>query len=599
MKKRILIAALALLLCGCNAADNTASEDTSLLSDNVTQTEFTAAEIAPLDTTSETAVSETTMSVTTSETAENVTETAEISQEQSRLEMLIYERAGGENAGEICLPTFGDFDGDGASELVAIYGSTDEEWGDTEGEVWFASGNEAYRLFGRYRYLAPKIVTSAGRIFIKAEACNVSDSYSLYAELKNSRALPMQLPVVQGLYPDGEYGDFTYAHSTYDMTAIYDDDGTPSFAGHTWKTYWAYLDGDNICDYGGRIIDIDELLKYDGATDIIQYIEENGGTDIEPIKYSNGFIAVNYTVSYSNEDKSFYFRLLKYRDGAVYDVTGLYGDIDEDRGIYQAKESYGGFDRLSEMIYDTVSGGVDDRICGRAYGDFDGDGANELFAVYGSGSHGRLYFANDSGVSMIGEEGDWTAPQIVTVEGVPLIYTERLYDTESVSYYFRVRDGKPYRVETYGLMELRPAYEEGVFAAYHTTYDIYNDKAGGSLKPYWFYAVNNDGEIRFAEYYAVLRYTEDIDGFIADVAEEFGCDIKQYIDETAEWGEIHSLVKRSEIGIVDINYTMDGRRRYRSLKLRDGEVYDITPENNAGHYVAMVTANYALDYKMM
>lgn len=329
MKNRILIAALALLLCGCNAEDNTASEETSLLSDNVTQAEITAAEITTSDTTT---------SVTASETSENVTETAEISEEQLRLEMLIDERAGGENAGEICLPVFGDFDG---------------------------------------------------------------------------------------------------------------------------------------------------------------------------------------------------------------------------------------------------------------------DGANELFAIYGSGNHGRLYFANDSGVSMIGEEGDWTAPKIVTAEGVPLIYTERLYDTESVSYYFQVRDGKPYRVETYGLMELRPAYEDGVFAAYHTTYDIYNDKVGGSLKPYWFYAVNNGGEIRFAEYYAALRYTEDIDGFIADVAEEFGCDIKQYIEETAERGEIDSFVKRSEIGIVDINYTVDGRRRYRSLKLRDGEVYEITPENNAGHYVAMVTANYALDYKMM
>lgn len=586
MKKCILIAVLALLLCGCNTADNTDVEDTSALSDNVTLTEFTSAE-------------DTTMSVTISETAENVTEPAEISEEQARLEALIDERAGGENAGGICLPVFGYLDGDGANELVAIYGETDEEWGDTEGEVWFASGDEAYRLFSRCRYLAPKIVTSAGRTFIKAEACNVSDSYSLYAELKNSRAQPMQLPVMQGLYPDGEYGDFTYAHSTYDMNAIYDDDGTPSFTGHTWKTYWAYLDGDNICDYGGRSIDIDELLRYEGASDVIQYIEEQGGTKIEPVKYSNGIIAVNYTVPYSNEDEDFYFRLLKYRDGAVYDVTEQYGDIDEDRGIHQAMREYGGFDRLSELIYDTVSGGVDDRICGRAYGDFDGDGANELFAIYGSGNHGRLYFANDSGVSMIGEEGDRTSPEIVTVEGVPLIYTERLYDTESVSYYFQVKDGVPYRVETYGLSELRPAAEEGVFSAYHATYDIYNDKAGGSLKPYWFYAVNNGGEIRFTEYYAVLRYTEDIDGFIQDVSEELGCDIKPYIEETAEWGEIDSLIKRSGIGIVDINYTVDGKRRYRSLKLRDGAVYDITPENNAGHYVAMVTANYLLDYKMM
>lgn len=127
MKKRILIAALALLLCGCNAADNTASEETSLLSDNVTQAEITAAEITTSDTTT---------SVTASQPTENVTETAEISEEQSRLEMLIDERAGGENAGGICLPVFGDFDGDGASELVAIYGSTDEKWGDTEGEVY-------------------------------------------------------------------------------------------------------------------------------------------------------------------------------------------------------------------------------------------------------------------------------------------------------------------------------------------------------------------------------------------------------------------------------------------------------------------------------
>lgn len=601
MKRKIAVIAAAVLLSACTAENEGFSETVSSDAITVTASQTTAISETEI---SESLISETESTVSETEkttakiTEETAAEPAPKSEEQLALEALIDERAGGMTAGEICLPVFGDFDHDGVNELIAIYGETAPEWGDTTGEVWFASGNDAYMLFKEYRYLEPKVVESQGRYFIKMEACNISDSMSAYCELKNSTALVETAGYTgcQGLYPDDVYGDFTYATSTYDaFTEVYD--GVPHGMGHTWKGEWAYLDGNDIIRYAPMPITKEQFLEYDGAQAVLDLIKAENNKLGDILKRGNGIISVNYCTE-TDDSRINMFRLLKYRSGAVYDITDKVNFPND--GIYWGEEkSYirPDFEILSEKLYDSVDGNEYDRINARLCDDFDGDGKDELFAVYGKGSVGRLYFVDENGTFMLGDEAEWTDPEIITVHGVNLIYTERLNVSDSVSYYYQIIDGKPVRIDTYGLMELKQHSEySSEFSALHTTYDIYTDGTGRSWKPYYFEAVNNDGRISFREHYAWQSPAEEISGYIDTMLTDTGYDIKPYVDEISQKGEITDLINRFDIGIVHINYMLGDERHFRTLSLDSGTVTDITPENDKGHYVRQVTAQYTLDH---
>ena len=598
MKRKITavltaIFALSLLFTSCSRQDGTeVFSETATSPETVTVSQTSAVSIT--ETSAETVSSETTAEFTEETTAAP----APKSEEQLALEALIDERAGGMTAGEICLPVFGDFDKDGINELIAIYGSTDPEWNDTTGEVWFASGNDACMVFKSYRYLEPKVVESQGRYFIKMEACNISDSMSAYCELKNSTALVETAGFTgcQGLYPDDVYGDFTYAISTYDaFTEVYD--GVPNGTGHTWKGEWAYLVGNDIIRYAPMPITMEQFLEYDDAQAVLDAIQAENGSLGDILKRGNGIISVNYRTG-TDEFRTNSFRILKYRNGTVYDITDKVNF--DDSGIYWGEDSSyirPDFEILSEKLYDSVEGNEYDKINARLCGDFDGDGKNELFAVYGKGgSVGRLYFVNENGAFMLGNEAEWTDPKIVTVDGTDLVYAEMLAASDSVSYYWQVIDGKPYRIDSYGLMELtQNADNDSEFTAFHTTYDVYTDGTGRSWKPYYFYTVNNDGKISFREYYAIERPSEEIPDYIELIKDEQGYDLKPYLDEISEKGEITSLINRTELGIIHINYMVGNERRYCTLKLKDGTINDVTPENNKGHYIRQVTSKYLLD----
>ncbi|MDE5860322.1 MAG: hypothetical protein K2H23_08095, partial [Oscillospiraceae bacterium] len=169
----------------------------------------------------------------------------DLPEEQLALHKLIIEASEKENA-EIINPIFGDFDGDGTNEVIAALGVTDDFFGDqTIGEVWFASGDKAECIAGWGNWLTPKIVTSCGKTFIKMENCAyTTSSISNYFLLKDSSASDYYgVPRGQGVYPYGEFGDFTAVHDAYDMSVELDksdENSHPLSLGHTWKTYWYY-----------------------------------------------------------------------------------------------------------------------------------------------------------------------------------------------------------------------------------------------------------------------------------------------------------------------------------------------------------------------
>lgn len=137
----------------CNAYTLSAvsgCSDENGASGNIFETEYQTA----LATTSDkSVVPKSALSETTAaETEETVTSlpAEKKSDEQHRLEQLIIEAAKNENLNlngneTIQSPLFGDFDGDGINELVAVYGDQSEALFEDlcGGEVWFATGEKA------------------------------------------------------------------------------------------------------------------------------------------------------------------------------------------------------------------------------------------------------------------------------------------------------------------------------------------------------------------------------------------------------------------------------------------------------------------------
>lgn len=227
-------------------------------------------------------------------------------------------------------------------------------------------------------------------------------------------------------------------------------------------------------------------------------------------------------------------------------------------------------------------------------GDFDGDGADELFAVCGTdGIFGCLWYASaDKAMQIYPANEEWGGFRTAEVGGDTLILVERRFGTGSVTYCYRIENGSPVGLDTFNVCSLTPT-DGADLIGLKRTYDFCTDGTGSTLKPYWFYY--RDGS--FHEYSArSIAYENFIDGFNGGFA-QFSY-LQPYFDEIkAENGVITDIIVRDN-GIVNINYKIigDGKeflayRYFRTLSVKDGEVTDITPEINEGNYAVSVTGN--------
>ncbi len=247
-----------------------------------------------------------------------------------------------------------------------------------------------------------------------------------------------------------------------------------------------------------------------------------------------------------------------------------------------------------EALIDERAGGKEAaEICFSIFDDFDGDGTDELFAVYGKDRFGTLWYANaNEAWNIYPANEEWGEFRTAEVGGDTLILTERLYATDNVTYCFRVENGSPIGIDTFNAGSLTQT-NGAEFTGIKSTYDFCTDGTGHTWKPYWFYYEN--GEFREHLGHSIL-YENFKDNF-GGVSEEFAY-LKPYFDEIeAENGVITNVIVRDN-GIVNINYKMieDGEeflayRYFRTLSVKDGEVTDITPEINEGNYMVSVTGN--------
>lgn len=231
-------------------------------------------------------------------------------------------------------------------------------------------------------------------------------------------------------------------------------------------------------------------------------------------------------------------------------------------------------------------------------GDFDGDGADELFAVcrtddtFGDIFGSLWYASSDKAMQIYPALEEWGEFRTAEVGGDTLILTERLYATGNVTYCFRVENGSPIGIDTFNAGSLTQT-NGAEFTGIKSTYDFCTDGTGHTWKPYWFYYEN--GEFREHLGHSIL-YENFKDNF-GGVSEEFAY-LQPYFDEIeAENGVITNVIVRDN-GIININYKIveDGKeflayRYFRTLSVKDGEVTDITPEINEGNYEVSVTGN--------
>lgn len=500
----------------------------------------------------------------------------EILDEQAALEKLITDTA--EKDGGITYPLFGDFDGDGRNELIAVLGETDDFFGNqASGEVWFASGDNAVRIAANGNWLEPQTVSSCGRTYIKMENCAyATSSVSYYFLLRDSSVSAYNgIPRGQGVYPYGAFGDFTVVHDAYDLSIEWDKsdkDSKPHGLGHTWKTYWYYVMDDKPHSYSGRKITKEDFLKYDGAKAVLDEFIKERKTVTEIIKRGNGIITIN--LKYATMDADDYFgesycnKIFMYRGSRLYDIT----DNHDDGGNYgfDEKEKQTDFERFSEMIYDAAEGDESSFIRERFYGNI--DGKNALYAYYGTDENFSLWYADKDGAKKVTEN-----TELFCADGDALMQRD--------GDYFAMKNGKPKKLDIMGA-ENFTMLPDGSFTGIVKSGYSDSQKTEETKKPYWFRY--RDGA--FSDCIGVDITEEELLGYGGGRAA---------LDEVAaRGGDLVNIVRRDN-GIININYALHNqtttKRFFMTLEIDDNKLTDITPKkedgtpDNAGWYLHQLT----------
>lgn len=185
-----------------------------------------------------------------------------------------------------------DYDNNGELEAYALVG---EKYDDSYFcEIWFVNSKNAEMVFSKdgFDINSEFILDLEESKFFVINKYFTTGNISYVFGIKNRK--PYQ-PSISGkgmsLGKTGVDNDIIMLHSTYD---IYNN------TGHTWKPYYFFWDGD-FKEYGGIEITENDLLKCNGAKEILGIIS-NKGYSIKNIIYrNNDIININcFDSEYSN-----------------------------------------------------------------------------------------------------------------------------------------------------------------------------------------------------------------------------------------------------------------------------------------------------------
>lgn len=225
------------------------------------------------------------------------------------------------------------------------------------------------------------------------------------------------------------------------------------------------------------------------------------------------------------------------------------------------------------------------------FGDFDGNGKEELFAVYGCESGyadavaGEVWFACGENAKRLSNEEmplwDIGAFRVVDEESalVAYSYIAATYRTDRI---WRVSGGDVQKTEIEGFarMDFKPS-EYGGFSAAHSTYDAVYGCGGHTWKEYWFHydAENNTMQRYDAHEITAEQFREYRGGAeaIDDILSDELCEIQNIL--------------LFDNGIICVNLTRDTYQNlFRRYSTDGGILTDITPEENYGQYLPLTTS---------
>ena len=504
--------------------------------------------------------------------------------EQLALHEVIKNFAGDKPGCEIANTLFGDLDGDGKNELIAVYGERIEDGlisGGVDGELWFASGNIAYKLGNSLQWLNPIKIVSAGQTIVKVEHAypwvwGGINSAAYCFLIKNSSAAEIKSPNPSALELDGKHGDLISTQMAMDCGYEESSDYSDGFwSGRTWKPYWFYFINNEISEYYGKEITTEDFLKYEGAEDVLKKVADEGMEVRSILKRGNGIININFgkriELDHGIGFSEIYDNITaRYRNGKIF-VTE---DNDGLEGIYHPafvefkKTGQSDFEKFSSMIYDTAEGDEKSFILERFFGDTNNDGKSELYAYYGTEENSSLWYADEKGAEASGKEYE-----LITLDGDILLRKPRSEEKSDIIDYYIMRDGRTRRLNAYDAKSMTRTSEND-FSGYITAADALSDGSEETSKEYWFYYRGG----AFNEYGA-KEITE------TELAEYKGA--RAFLDEISSMGGDVTKIIFRENGIININYDAHlqetTQHYYLTLRLDDKDrAEDITPRNEDG-----------------
>ncbi len=183
-----------------------------------------------------------------------------------------------------------DFNKDNKPEMFGLVNNGKEnEPGTSASQVWYADETGAKMIFEGSIYFDTAAIWDVGsqKLFYAEEGYGGSGSLSHVWSVNEDG--PYELEHAGEALEYAENLQFYTYPGAFDLSP----DGT----GHTWKRYYLYFDAatGTFKEYGGIPVSIEELLKFKGASEIVEELDRKAYIITDIFYRENGIININYS----------------------------------------------------------------------------------------------------------------------------------------------------------------------------------------------------------------------------------------------------------------------------------------------------------------